>query len=176
MSIRHKLNLMFLCLVVAIVSTGAIGVLFAQMILPTLPASADFGASEPPPTTSQTIAWNPLSADDPATGLILTVSNAATNVTFRLPKTAANQAAPCVLGTNFLVLTATNQFFAVPTRTNWLLWNQAWVRPIVLGSSDGSNFVEVAGGEQRAVKPFWFARAAISNWSRVEGKGLPGGN
>jgi hypothetical protein len=174
MSIRHKLNLMLLCMIVAIVSTGAISVLFAQMILP---PSSPVGAPEPPSTVNVTVAWNAILPSSSATGLILTVSNAATNAVFHLPITATNCIAPGVFGTNFLTITATNPIMAgASARTNWLLWNQAWVRPMVLGSSDGSNFVEVAGGEQRAEKPFWFARAAISNWSRVEGKGLPGGN
>jgi hypothetical protein len=108
---------------------------------------------EPPQTFTRTAAWNPV-AD--ATGLRLTVSNAAVNYVVQLPGSAISNEFQAVLGTNYLTLTATNSAGAGTTKTNWLFVAETRIR--LVATPEGWVALTNAQGLPATNPPNQFAR------------------
>ncbi len=101
--------------------------LTASAQLPPLPpSSADSGASVPPAAFQIGCTWDEVDAS--ATGLFLSVSNAATNYTVILAPTTRTNVVSASFGANRITLTASNAAGVATARTNWNVWLQPQVR------------------------------------------------
>lgn len=98
----------------------------SAQVPPLPPSSADSGASVPPTAFQIGCTWDEVDAT--ATGLFLSISNAATNYTVSLAPTTRTNFVAATFGANRITLTASNAAGVAVARTNWNVWIQPQVR------------------------------------------------
>ena len=143
----------------------------AAELPPMLPSSADSGASVPPAAFQSGCTWDEVDAS--ATGLFLSVSNAATNYTVSLAPTARTNFVATTFGANRITLTASNAAGVAVARTNWNVWLQPQVRLLSSTNARGpfTNSVppEMATGWVNADAPQMFLALTKRQTTNAEG-------
>ncbi len=146
--------------------------LTASAQLPPLPpSSADSGASVPPASFQIGCTWD--AVDEGATGLFLSISNAATNYTVSLAPTTRTNVVSASFGANRITLTASNAAGVATARTNWNVWLQPQVRLLSSANARGpfTNAVppEMASGWVNADAPAMYLALVKRQTTNAEG-------
>ena len=143
----------------------------SAQVPPLPPSSADDGASVPPAAFQRGCTWDEVDAS--ATGLFLSVSNAATNYTVILAPTTRTNFVAATFGANRITLTASNAAGVATARTNWNVWLQPQVRLLSSTNARGpfTNTVppEMATGWVNADAPQMFLALEKRNTTNAEG-------
>ena len=143
----------------------------SAQVPPLPPSSADGGASVPPTAFQSGCTWDAVDAS--ATGLFLSVSNAATNYTVSLAPTTRTNGVAASFGANRITLTASNAAGTATARTNWNVWLQPQVRLLSSTNARGpfTNAVppEMATGWVNADAPQMFLALEKRQKTNAEG-------
>jgi len=143
----------------------------SAQVPPLPPSSADGGASVPPASFQIGCTWDEVDAN--ATGLFLSVSNAATNYTVILAPTTRTNFVAATFGANRITLTASNAAGVATARTNWNVWLQPQVRLLSSTNARGpfTNTVppELATGWVNADAPAMYLALEKRQTTNAEG-------
>jgi len=144
----------------------------SAQVPPLPPSSADSGASVPPASFQIGCTWDEVDAS--ATGLFLSISNAATNnYTVILAPTTRTNVVAASFGANRITLTASNAAGVATARTNWNVWLQPQVRLLSSTNARGpfTNTVppELATGWVNADAPAMYLALEKRNTTNAEG-------
>lgn len=133
----------------------------------------DFGPFEPvEPTTYRAMAeWKPYT--NAANGLLLSCSNAATNLVVSMPIGRTNQSIVVVEGTNRVTLSATNASGSGATSIVWYAYFDRYQR-LFAESSPGMNgpWTLVPFETMTNTVGISFLRTGITNWTKLVGRTL----
>lgn len=143
----------------------------SAQVPPLPPSSADGGVPVPPTAFQIGCTWDEV--DGSATGLFLSISNAATNYTVSLAPTTRTNVVSASFGANRITLTASNAAGVATARTNWNVWLQPQVRLLSSTNARGpfTNSVppEMATGWVNADAPQMFLALEKRQTTNAEG-------